>query len=182
MPSPATPGSAVLTQQFLVASTLLLPSVTFQTPSRLGVDRPQYEATCIQGQGADCTYGFTVIASYMNTTPDTLFITTCLPNDPAPEYGVEAVDDTAEDAAYDPVWPCVGHDHPIVVAPRATRVDTLRLDGPNVRDGKTFAPMGRFEGRFRLIYKVGRCWYGRVKCNTLPEQERSEPFAVRLAR
>ena len=179
--SPVALDLVVLAQFHLIARTLVVPSVPAQAPSPLHVDRPQYEARCIDGKGADCTYGFTVIASYMNRTTDTLFISRCMPNDPTPEYGVEALDDTAEDAAYDPVWACVGHDHPIVVAPRTERVDTLRLDGPNVLDGKTYAPMGRFEGQFRLIYKVGRCWHGRGECNVFPAQERSEPFLVRLA-
>lgn len=145
------------------------------------VDRTEYTASYVRGEGQGSTYGFTIIARYENTTADTLYLPRCLPRDRTPEYGVEVVDDTTEDSGYDAVWACVGHDFPIVVAPHATRVDTLRIEGPNVFDGKTNAPMGRLEGEFRLIYTVSaKC--REPPCRTRPEERRSPVFRVHLAR
>jgi hypothetical protein len=181
--SPVRVQYALLTLLILTDGSSLTDSSAAQAPSSLRVDRSEYQATCIDGKGDDCTYGFTIIASYVNPTADTLFIARCDPRDHGPEYGVEAVDDTAKQAGYDPVWGCAGHDYPIVVAPRATRVDTLRLSGPNVWDGKTNKPWGSFDGKFRLIYRVARCWAGgRGTCNTLPKREHSEPFVVHVTR
>jgi hypothetical protein len=172
-----------MTQLFFTAGGFLTPSATPQNRASLQVDRREYEAACIEGKGDDCTYGFTIIASYVNQTAETLFIARCLPSDRGPEYGLKVVDDTMKYAAYDPVWGCVGHDYPVVVAPRATRVDTLRLRGPNAWDGKTNQPWGIFDGEFRLIYRVARCrWARRGTCNTLPKREYSEPFAVHVTR
>jgi hypothetical protein len=148
----------------------------------LQVDQAAYVATCTEGEGEACRYGFPLIARYENRTADTLYVSRCQPRDRTPEYGVEAINDTTEDAAYDPLWACVGHDFPIVIAPRAMRVDTLQIDGPHAFDGKTNAPMGTFEGEFRLVYKVGRCWSGRATCRTPPELHRSQAFRVHVLR
>jgi hypothetical protein len=95
-------------------------------------------------------------------------------------YGVEVVDDTAE-AAYDYVWACVGGVSPIVIPPHTTRVDTLRMEGPNTFDGKTHAPTGKLEGEFRLLYDMSSCLTGRTKCQLSPTRQRSGPFRVHLA-
>jgi hypothetical protein len=153
-----------------------------QVPSPLHLDHAEYTATCIERPGNTCSYGFTLVARYENRTADTLYVSRCYPSDPTPVYGVETIEDTAEDAAYDPVWACVGHDFPIVIAPHAARVDTLRIEGPNSYDGKTNAPMGRFDGEFRLLYQVSSCWAGRTKCQLLPEWQRSGTFRVHLVR
>ncbi len=152
-----------------------------QVPSPLQLDHTQYTASCVERRGNTCSYGFAVIARYENRTTDTLYVSRCYPTDPTPVYGVETVNDTA-DAAYDAVWACVGHDSPIVIAPHAARVDTLRLEGPNEFDGKTNAPMGKLDGEFRLLYKVSSCWRGRTKCQLLPEWQRSGTFRVHLVR
>ena len=133
------------------------------------------------GEGQARTYAFTIIARYENPTADTLYLPRCLPRQRTPEYGVEVVDDTTEDSGYDPVWACVGHDSPIVVAPHAARVDTLRIEGPNAFDGKTNAPMGRLEGEFRLIYTVStKC--REPLCRARSEERRSPVFRVHVAR
>jgi len=36
--------------------------------------------------------------------------------------------------------------------------------------------MGKFDGEFRLLYKVTSCRPGRSRCQLLPEWERSRPF------
>jgi hypothetical protein len=159
---------------------LVLSSATglAQVSSPLRLDRSEYSATCRRGKSNTCSYAFTLVATYENRTPDTLYVSRCYPTDPTPMYGIEMVDDTTEDAAYERVWACVGHDSPIVIAPHAARVDTLRIEGPNAADGKTNAPMGKFDGEFRLLYNVSSCQPGRSRCQLLPEWERSRTFRV----
>ncbi len=101
-------------------------------------------------------------------------------------YSIPLSDDSTnitEGSAYDRVWACVGHESPIVIAPRATRVDTLRIEGPNIFDGNTKAPEGMLEGDFRLVYEVGTCHReGEAKC-LLPLEERSSGvFRVTIER
>jgi hypothetical protein len=151
-----------------------------QTSPSLQVDQTDYKVPCVRGKGDACTFSFKLVARFHNPTADTLYINRCSPTAPTPEYGVETVTDSTEDAAYDPIWACVGHDSPVVVAPHATRIDTLRIEGPNSFDGKTNVPLGVFEGEFRLIYKVSRCWLGRRNCRVLPDEQRSQTFHVHL--
>ena len=151
-----------------------------QVRSPFRLDRSEYSATCIRGKSNTCSYAFTLVATYENRTPDTLYVSRCYPTDPTPMYDIEVADDTTEDAAYAPMWACVGHDSPIVIAPHAARVDTLQIEGPNSFNGKTNAPIGKFEGGFRLLYKVRSCEPGRTKCRPLPESERSATFRVHL--
>lgn len=179
---PTLPRSSLLGMLPLSCLTLLGASGSAQAPPPLQVDRADYVARCIEGKGNACSYRFTLIARYENRTADTLYISRCGPRDRTPEYGVEAINDTTEDAAYSPAWGCYGHDSPIVVAPHVARVDTLQIQGPNAFDGKTNEPMGKFEGEFRLLYRVGACWPGRTKCRLLPEWERSATFRVHLVR
>lgn len=151
-----------------------------ELPSPL-LDRTEYTATYVRGEGQGSTYGFTIIARYENTTADTLYLPRCRPRDRTPEYGVEAIDDTTKESAYDGVWLCVGHDSPIVVAPHTARVDTLRIEGPNSFDGKTNEPLGTLEGEFRLIYTVStKC--REPLCRTRSEERRSPAFRVHVAR
>ena len=123
-----------------------------QLPVSLQVDGTEYHAACIRGIGADCTRAFTVVARYDNRTAGPLFLSRCSSAARTPMYAVEVIDDTT-DSGYDPVWACVGHDSPIVIAPRTTRVDTLQIEGPHSFDGKTHASIGRLEGDFRLVYR-----------------------------
>ncbi len=161
---------------------LTAPSSLAQAWPSLLLDKTKYRAVCVRGIADACTYRFQVVARYRNPTADTLYLSRCLPTDTTPEYGIETLTDSTQDAAYDPIWACVGHDFPVVVAPNATRVDTLQVEGPNSFDGKTNAPLGIFEGEFRVIYKVSHCLRGRQKCQRLPEGERSQTFRVRLLR
>ena len=164
----------------LGAITESLPAQSHQAslpPSPLQVDRPDYTAVCIEGSGIPCRYRFTLVASYENETADTLYLDRCTPRNHGPMYGIEAVDDTA-DAAYDPAWGCVGGVSPIVIAPHTTRVDTLRIEGPNQFDGHTHAPMGKLEGAFRLLYDVGSCRPGRTTCQLRSVPQRSGTFRV----
>jgi hypothetical protein len=98
-------------------------------------------------------------------------------------YSVPVIDDTTEDSGYERVWACVGHESPIVIAPGATRVDTLPIEGPNTFDGHTNAPVGRLDGDFRLVYEVGTCSRdGEAKCPLPIEERRSAIFHVTIQR
>jgi hypothetical protein len=179
---PIPPSLRLVAPVLVFAVPLVARSSRAQTSPSLQVDQTEYDAACVRGKGGACTYTFTLVARYHNPTADTLYINRCLPSDPTPEYGIVPVADSTEDAAYDPIWACVGHDRPVVVAPHATRIDTLQIEGPNSFDGKTNAPLGTFEGDFRLIYKVSRCWLGRRNCRALPDEQQSQTFRVHLVR
>ena len=163
---------------------LTAPSSLAQASPSLQLDKTEYRAVCVRAIADACTYRFQVVARYHNPTTDTLYLSRCLPGDTTPEYGIgiEAVTESTEDTAYDPIWACGEHDFPVVVAPNGTRVDTLQLVAPNSFDGKTHAPLGIFEGELRLIYYVSHCFRGRQKCQRLPEGERSQAFRVRPLR
>lgn len=154
-----------------------------QPPSTLQTDRTEYIATYRRGEGPYRTYGFTIIARYQNRTTGPLYVSYCPPRDRTPMYGIPVSDDTTEDSGYDRAWGCVGHESPIVVAPHATRLDTLRIEGPNAWDGRTNTPQGKLEGDFRLEYDVGTCHArGEVNCLLPLEERRSAPFRVTVKR
>jgi hypothetical protein len=102
------------------------------------------------------TYAVTVVASFTNAGTSPVYLQRCYPDEPQPTYGVASLD-AGPEPAYDPVWACVGHNHPIVVGPGATRVDSLVLMGPNRWNGYTHEPFGRLEGRFHVDYGAGYC-------------------------
>ncbi len=156
-----------------------------QLASPLRVDQTEYRAACLRGRGG-CSYSFTVVARYENRTAGPLYLSRCRPEDRTPMYSIPLIDDSAnatEGSAYDGAWGCVGHESPIVIAPRATRVDTLRIEGPNIFDGHTMAPQGKLEGDFRLVYEVGTCSRGgEAKCLLPIEERRSASFHVTVER
>ena len=92
------------------------------------------------------------------------------------------VDPEGEEAAYSPVWACVGHDKAIPVQPGETRVDALHISGPNTFDGVTGLPFGVLEGKFQLGYQVRLCAEDDSTCSSVDAAGRSNLFEVRLAR
>ncbi|HEV7992443.1 MAG TPA: hypothetical protein VGP25_11505 [Gemmatimonadaceae bacterium] len=129
-------------------------------------------------------YGFTVVTRYTNPTRDPVYLWTCYPNSPSPMYGVVQASETASiGIAYNGAWACVGHDRPIEVKPGETRVDTIRLRGPNAFDGITHKPIeGILEGRFRMRFPVQSCRTEggcRIDDDALTH---SNEFTVRLGR
>ena len=123
-----------VTSLYILTLTVAGPALLAQVSSPLRVDQTTYRASCTQGKGEGCTYGFTLIARYENPTTDTLYLGRCTPEDRTPVYGIMVASDSTEDAAYNPVWACVGHDYPIVIAPHRTRVDTLKIEEHNVAE------------------------------------------------
>lgn len=116
-------------------------------------DQVEYLSEVVGGEGHYTRYAFIVVARFRNETGHTLSLSRCEPDSPTPLYGIEALG--AEDgvpAGYSPFWACVGHDAPLRVEPGETRVDTLRIEGPNSWNGLTGEPRGVLEGLFRLHY------------------------------
>jgi hypothetical protein len=175
-----------------LAGLLLLASAACETPTAephgltvedrrdltLRTDRNLYEATFSGGEGTYRTYVLTVVARFSNGTDQPLYLSRCYPATSYPIYGVVATNADLE-AGYNPVWACVGHDHPIVVGSGETRVDSLRITGPNAWDGYTNEPFGPLTGRFRLSYPVATC-PGVDGCGVLSSSVESNEFEVRL--
>ncbi|HEV2736369.1 MAG TPA: hypothetical protein VGV85_16105 [Longimicrobiaceae bacterium] len=149
----------------------------------LATDRTSYVARYQQGQGSYRQYGFTLVASFENRTGEPVYLERCYPHTPIPVYGVELAGGAggAPESGFDPAWACVGHDSPIVVQPGDTRVDTLRIRGPNSWDGRTGAPSGSLEGTFRLVYPAGSC-RDVIRCPLPREARSSNEFEVRVER
>ena len=124
----------------------------------LRTDRRAYVAHPIREGGRLQQYGFTVVARFTNPTADTVFLAREFPRGPHPVYSVDPV--RRRDlwgSAYNFARPSVGYDHEIAVPPGATRVDTLRLGGPNGFDGRTGEGFGQLEGLVRLSYELYAC-------------------------
>jgi len=145
----------------------------------LQTDRRQYVASYESGEGNYRRYSFKVLAQISNPGPEPMYLERCFPNSPVPIYGVPLVNDQLE-SAYNAPWACVGHHNPIVVAPGATRLDTLRIVGPYATDGVTGQPLGVLEGRFLLFYSAS-CADG-LDCPLPRPLYRSHSFTVTVAR
>ena len=149
------------------------------TDKTLYIARPEF-ADCAE---PGCPYAFTVEASYTNHSDRPLYLARCYPDSPTPIYGVRLVALGGEDeAAYNPIWACVGHDEAIEVLPGEARTDTLRLEGPNAFDGDTGESYGALEGEFQLNYQVQICPEEDLSCGLIYAAGRSNLFEVRLAR
>jgi hypothetical protein len=148
------------------------------TDLTLRTDRNLYDATFSGGRGTYRTYSLTLVARFTNGTDQPLYLNRCYPETSYPIYGVVATNANL-DAGYNPVWACVGHDHPIVVDRGEARVDTLRIAGPNAWDGSTNEPLGTLTGPFRLSYSIATCPdpHG---CGAMPLSVQSNTFEVRL--
>jgi hypothetical protein len=171
-----------------LAGFLLLASAACEAPHGLTVedlraltlrtDRNLYEATFSGGEGTYRRYALTVVARFTNATDQPLYMRRCYPATSYPIYAVVATNADLE-AGYNPVWACVGHDNPIVVGRGETRVDSLRIAGPNAWDGYTNQPFGTLTGAFRLSYTIGAC-RAVYSCGAMPSSVESNEFEVRL--
>jgi hypothetical protein len=127
-------------------------------------------------------YEFTLVASYFNPTPDTVFFEHCRTGDLRPLYYLTLVapSDTGG-AAYNRVDDCGGTlDRGVPVAPHTTFVDTLVLSGPNEWDASGNPVGNTVAGHFRLAYLAYVC-SGPGACPVAPDSLRySAPFEVRL--
>lgn len=141
----------------------------------LSVDRREYTAVPMAGYPPQS--GFLVVATFRNTRAETVYLGRCMSGDSLPIYSV--LDTTGDDAAYSPGSSCGAGAEGIAIHPDETRIDTLVIRGPWVRDGGTGAPLGRLEGRFRLVYHVGDA-RNRTPIAGLVETSLSGEFKVSL--
>lgn len=116
-----------------------------------------YTARYERGEGSYRQYGFDVVARFTNRTDETVYLARAVPSQPWPDFGVELVGGGGDGSAYSGVVAGVGHDRQIAVQPGETRVDTLRLRGPTMWDGRTGDPFGRLDGVMRLVYQAQGC-------------------------
>jgi hypothetical protein len=137
-------------------------------------DEPSYSASLIPGTGE---YAFAVVATFFNHSRDTVFLETCGPDAPHPEFGVVTPSGSSADG-YNPAWACVAHDKQIAVAGGSSRVDTLTITGPVMWDGRTGQAIGALDGVFRLSYTVLNCRRD-SSCILAPTQARSNTFNVK---
>ena len=144
----------------------------------LQTDRAAYSASLSGGEGPYRTYAVTVVARLTNRTSRPVYLQRCYPDTPYPIYAIVSAEEGRE-PAYNPVWACVGHDQPIVVLAWHTRIDSLRISGPNTWDGLTNKPLGDLVGRFRLSYSVFTCPSVRG-CEVAGRVGESNDFEVRL--
>jgi hypothetical protein len=144
----------------------------------LRTDRAAYGASVAGGEGSSRRYAVTLAAQLSNGLSVPLYLQRCYPDTPYPIYGVVSAEEGRE-AAYNPVWACVGHGSPIVLRAGETRTDSLRVLGPNAWDGHTNMPFGDLVGRFRLSYAIGTC-RGVVSCELPGGSIESNEFEVRL--
>lgn len=143
--------------------------------ARLSLNASSYLAVPQGSRGQPGSYQFTVVAQFRNDGNADVHLSRCYPDSPHPVFAVMLrSSDLHKSSAYDPVWACVGHDNPIVVAPNETRVDTLIIVGPTSWDGQTQKPNGELEGSFQLMYTGDVC--------DVPAGCRSKPFTVRMGK
>lgn len=138
-------------------------------------DQPSYSAQRIPGSSV---YSFTVVATYFNETRDTVFLETCAPDAPHPEFGVVTESGASADG-YNPAWACVAHDKQIAVAAGTSRTDSLTINGPVMWDGRTGAEIGSLDGVFRLSYTVLSCRREHSCAAFSSEEARSNTFKVK---
>jgi hypothetical protein len=111
-------------------------------------DTTSYVATPL-GNGQ---YTVRVIATFTNPTDTAVPLDRCGSGSP-PVYSVALLwpGNDRNDAAYAPIWGCAGVD-PLMVPPKATRVDTIILHGPNVYSNTEQRYLGVLAGQFQIAY------------------------------
>jgi hypothetical protein len=129
--------------------------------------------------GMPARYSFTVITRFENRSAGTVFLGRCYPDSPQPLFSV-SIDEPADEASgFGQIWACVGHNSQFELAPGATRIDTLTVEGPNSFDGHTHAPHGVVEGIFRMYFDVRHAQFDGAPAAPMP-QRLSNAFRVRI--
>ena len=77
-------------------------------------------------------YQFPVITRFENRTAAPVLLGRCLPDSPQPRYAIVQADFSRVGPAYNPEWACVAHNKHFQLLPGAVRVDTFRIQGPNL--------------------------------------------------
>jgi hypothetical protein len=123
----------------------------------LSTDASAYTATPWD-VGLPGAYRFTIIARFTNTGNTSAHLPCSSAECAGPALGVRQVSsDTTAMSGYDPVWLGIAYGKSIIVAPGETRVDTLTIVGPTIRDGHTNEAIGVMEGTYQLVYSSEAC-------------------------
>jgi hypothetical protein len=124
-------------------------------------------------------YRFAVVARYTNRTSAPVYLDRCGPDGRTPRYGVGLAGGRPGRSAYHPQWGCRGGGAQLEVGPGASRVDTLRLAGPNSFSSAGLG-LGEVAGPMRLWYPVHAC-RDELGCLLPDSLGRSNTFEVRVA-
>jgi hypothetical protein len=147
-------------------------------------DATSYTAKRVSGNDPDVlTYSFIAITRYTNATTTPVRLPTCSTRGPGPLYGFTNVDEPLPSGwiVYGPgVFVCLAGQQWIDVAPGATRVDTLHLEGTALVNAATGSVSPWIvEGQFRMFIQAMSCPSPDTCAPAADEQRRSTPFTVR---
>ena len=140
-------------------------------------DQAEYTAVPLGPPGPYREWEFTLVATLTNPSSRTLYVERCEPTSTAPVFAVVSVPETADESAYSRAWACAGHDRPIVVAPRSSRMDHLTIRGPASWTNGEGRPLGALNGRVQLVYVASGC-RGFNPCGITPVKPTSNEFVV----
>ncbi len=116
-------------------------------------DATSYVAEIIPGSAPRTRYAFRVVVRIDNRSARPVALARCAPGSTSPIFGVTLqADSVALRSAFDPGWSCVGGVPPLVLAPGATRLDTLAIQGPTAFDGVSGAPRGVTAGLMTIHF------------------------------
>ncbi|HUQ20798.1 MAG TPA: hypothetical protein VM099_14370 [Gemmatimonadaceae bacterium] len=117
----------------------------------ISTDKVLYLATSSPPSASSfMSYRFTVVLRVQNLGTKTVTLDRCFPDSPTPRFSIVATEGgKTVQSAFEPIWGCVAHDSPIILAPGTVGLYTLNLVGPTVRDnGQT---VGSLSGRLRIL-------------------------------
>ena len=149
------------------------------TTPLIQTDKERYTATPLPDSAQRIAdYSFSMRVRYENRTGSTIYLRCCIGDHPF--YTVTTLESDTSRSGYEKYW-FLDATTAIPLRPGEVRRDTLRIEGPTARDGRTQEPIGVLEGSFRLLYIASReenATYGRP----LPDRlSRSNVFEVRIA-
>jgi hypothetical protein len=142
-----------------------------------------YTARKLSGNAPNVlSYDFTVVTRYTNATAVPIQLPACSMWGPGPLYALTNVDDSwpIGSIVYNPgVRACLTGLQSIGVAPGATRVDTLHLQGFAILNSAGTTSPWVVEGRFRMFLEAQSCPTPTTCTAASDAQRRSSPFTVR---
>lgn len=99
---------------------------------------------------------FTIVARFENKSQFPVHLRRCRPDSPTPIYSFRLLDsDDSWGSAYNHAWACTGHSRHILVPAGASRIDSIRVRGPNVFQNNQV--LGLLSGNHQIVYEVTPC-------------------------
>jgi hypothetical protein len=159
-------------------------TVPIGAPDRgvLRTDSIGYMARVVGNYYGNNLYQFRIVARYDNTTAAPIYFGRCFQNSRSPIYSIVRTDGPLASSGYNPVWACTGVEDFLILAPGASRVDTILVNGPNMFDGITKEPYGVTSGRVALRYSALWDCQDPATCKTPDSLWISNEFTVRTER